>query len=68
MSKIIAERSESAVNKTTIIYDEVDVIREELQHADGWESQFDSDDVVKRTFWGYAVELKDVTLKKLAPK
>ena len=64
----MAERSESDANEKTIVYEDVDIIREELQHADGWESEFKSDDFVNRCFWGYVVELKDITLKKIAPK
>lgn len=65
VTKIIAERSESDANEKTIIYEDVDIIRDELQHADGWESEYESDETVRRDFFGYIVELKDVTLKKL---
>lgn len=68
VTKIIAERSEFDANENAIIYEDVDIIREELQHADGCESEFKSDDVVHRCFWGYIVELKDVTLKKIPSK
>lgn len=65
VTKIIAERSESPQGEKVVSYHEVDIICDELQHADGWESEYESDEVVDRTFWGYIVELKDVTLKKL---
>ena len=42
------------------------VIHEQIQHADGWESQMKDGDSTERTFWGYIVELHDVTVKPLA--
>ena len=62
ITKITAERSETPHDNKPISYDEVELIREELQHADGWESDFDSDEETQRFFWGYIVELKDVTV------
>lgn len=72
VTKIIAERSESpkerckATNGKRIIrYSEIMPIYEELQNADGWESEFEDDATTYRTFWGYIVELKDVVIKPL---
>ena len=65
VTKIIAERSESPKGEDTIIYDEVDIICDELQHAEGWESALDDDDTTRRCFWGYIIELKDVCVCKL---
>ncbi len=65
ITKIIAERSEVAKEVKVICYDKTKIIREELQQADGWESDYDDDNDTKRFFWGYIVELKDVTLKRL---
>ena len=42
-----------------------ETIREELQHADGWESDKRDDDTTERTFWGYIVEMKDVMIRPL---
>ena len=64
ITKIIAERSDVPYNDEPMNYDMVDVIREEIQHADGWESEWESDESLRRAFWGYIVELRDVTVGK----
>lgn len=72
VTKIIAERSESPKEcskspkgRRIIRYSEIMPIYEELQHADGRESEFEDDATTYRTFWGYIVELKDVVVKPL---
>ena len=65
VTKIIAERSEFPKGKREVWYNKAETIREELQHANGWESDKRDDDTTERTFWGYIVELKDVTVKPL---
>lgn len=65
VSKITAERSEYPKGQKEVWYDRSDVIRDELQHADGWESELKNDETIDRTFWGYIVELKDVVVKPL---
>lgn len=62
VTKIIAERSEFPKGKREVWYEKAETIREDLQHADGWESDKPDDDTTERTFWGYIVELKDVTI------
>lgn len=64
VTKIIAERSEFPYNDEPMDYDTLDVIREEIQHVDGWESELEDDESTRRAFWGYIVELKDVTVVK----
>jgi len=65
VSKIVAERSEYPKGEREVWYNKTDVIREELQKADGWESQLKEDDTTDRTFWGYIVELRDVIVKPI---
>lgn len=65
VSKIIAERSEFPKGLRQVWYDKADIIREELQTADGWESDIKEDDTTDRTFWGYVVELKDAIVKPI---
>lgn len=65
VTKIIAERSEFPKGKREVWYDKACVIHEEIQHADGWESEYKDDDTTERTFWGYIIMLKDVTVKPL---
>lgn len=65
VTKINAERSEFPKGKREVWYDKAETIREELQHADGWESGRRDDETTERTFWGYIVELKDVTVRPL---
>lgn len=62
--KIIAERSESPKGEGVICYEDVNIINEEIQRADGRESVLEDDDTTVHSFWGYIVELKDVTVKK----
>lgn len=64
VNRILAERSEVPYTEAPIVYELVDVIREEIQHADGWESRLKDDESTRRAFWGYIVELKDVTVVK----
>ena len=65
VSKIIAERSEFPKGLREVWYEKADIIREELQKADGWESHLSNDDIKDRTFWGYVVELRDAIVKPL---
>ena len=68
VSNILAERSEFPKGEREVWYNKAKTIKEELQHADGWESEIKDDEVTERTFWGYVVELKDVTVKPLKDK
>ena len=65
VTKIIAERSEFPKGLREVWYEKADIIREELQNADGWESQLSNDDTTDRTFWGYIVELRDIIVKPI---
>jgi len=65
VSKIIVERSEFPKGKREANYEKAETKYEEIQHADGWESEIKDDDTTERTFWGYIVELKDVIVKPL---
>lgn len=65
VSKIIAERSEFPKGLKEVWYDKAHIIREELQNADGWESQLSNDDTTDSTFWGYIVELRDAIVKPI---
>ena len=65
VAKIVAERSEFPEGKREVWYEKAETIKEELQHADGWESAKRDDDTTERIFWGYIVELKDVTVSPL---
>ena len=38
-------------------------IHEEIQYADGWETNKKDNETTEYTLWGYIVELKDVTVK-----
>ena len=59
------ELSKKDMPKECICYEKVDKIYEELQSADGWESEKRSDETTLRVFWGYVVELENVTVKQL---
>ncbi len=63
VSKIIAERSEFPKGKREVWYERANVIHEEIQSANGRECELPDDETTERTFWGYIVELKDVTVK-----
>ena len=65
ITKIIAERSEFPKGERIVWYHRAPVIREELKYADGWESNRKSDETTEITFWGYIVEMKDVTIGPL---
>lgn len=65
VTKILAERSEFPKGQKEVWYEKACTIQEEIKRADGWESDYKSDDVKDRTFWGYIVELKDVTVKPI---
>jgi hypothetical protein len=65
VTKILAERSEFPKGEKEVWYERAQTIQEELQHADGKESVKEDDDSTERTFWGYIVELHDVTVKPL---
>lgn len=66
VSKIIAERSEFPKGKREVWYNRAMTIKEEIQKADGWESNYHDDEQTERTFWGYIVTLKDVTVKPIS--
>ena len=63
IANIFAEYSEFPKGEKEINYSKADTKFKEIQHADGWESELKDDDTTERTFWGYVVELKDVTIK-----
>ena len=65
VTKIIAERSEFPKGQREVWYERAKTIQEEIQHANGWESDLKDDDETDRTFWGYIVEMKDATIKPL---
>ena len=65
VTKIIAERSEFPKGTREVWYHRAQVIHTEIQKADGWESNLKDDETTDRTFWGYIVELTDVTIKSL---
>ena len=71
VAKIFAERSESSRAKSLrgkvsyISYNYSEIIKDELQEADGWESEYESDETTVRTLWGYLVTLEDVTVRPL---
>ena len=46
-------------------YEKACTIQEEVKQADGWESEYKSDDTKDRTFWGYIVTLKDAIVKPI---
>ena len=62
ISKIIVERSEFPKGKREVWYESAGVIHEEVQKADGWESELKDDETTERTFWGYIVTLKDAEI------
>ena len=66
VKSITAERSEFPKGMRDVWYETAPVIHEQIQHADGKESVKEDDDSTERTFWGYIVELHDVTVKPLA--
>ena len=65
VTKILVERSEFPKGKREVWYNRAKVIHEEIQSANGWESELKSDETTDRTFWGYVVTLKDATIKPL---
>lgn len=65
VSKIIAERSEYPKGQKVVWYERTQTIQEEIDHADGWESEIESDETTDRTFWGYIVTLQNVFVKPL---
>ncbi|MBO7143309.1 MAG: hypothetical protein J6W13_00590, partial [Salinivirgaceae bacterium] len=63
VTRIVAECWESPAKETdgqccSMIYNE-------LQSADGWESELADDETTKRSFSGYIVELKDVKVEPI---
>ena len=66
VTRILAERSEFPKGEKEVWYERAKTIQEELQHADGRESVIKDDETTENTFWGYIVELHDVTVKPLA--
>ncbi len=65
VTKIIAERSETPKGTKPLWYERIQTIQEEIQSANGRESVLEDDEKTDRTFWGYIVYLKDVTVKLL---
>ena len=67
ITRIVSERSEvpQSDKPISINYDEVEIIREDIQFANGWEGWKDDDDTMHYTLWGYIVELNDVTVEKV---
>lgn len=64
ITKILVERSEFPKGKREVWYESANVIHEEIQHADGWESDYKDDEKTDRTFWGYIITLKDVEISR----
>lgn len=62
---IIAERSEFPRGSREVIYHKAKTIKEPLDMADGWKSDYKDDDKTQHTFWGYIVILEDVTVSPL---
>ena len=60
--KIIAEYTDHPTEKSEVDYDDSNIIREETQYADGWNFEKNENTPINRTFWGYIVELEDVTI------
>ena len=65
ITKIVIERSETPKSDKPIIFEEVEVIREDIRYADGWEGEVGDDDSIEYVLWGYIVELNDVTIEKV---
>ena len=65
VSKIIAERSEFPKGERVAYYHKVRVIQSEIPKADGYESEYKSDESTDRTFWGYIVTLRNAVVKPL---
>lgn len=65
VTKIISERSEFPKGKREVWYKKAMTIHDEIQKAEGWESDYKGDDQTDRKFWGYIVTLKDVTVKPI---
>lgn len=65
VTKILAERSEFPKGQREVWYEKACTIQEEVKQADGWESEYKSDDTKDRTFWGYIVTLKDAIVKPI---
>ena len=63
--KILAERSECPKGEREIYYHRASVIHSNILRADGYESEYKSDESTDRTFFGYIVILKDVVVKPL---
>ena len=63
--RIIAERSEFPKGQKEVRYDRANVIHEEIERADGWESELKDDETTERTFWGYVITLKDVSFSHI---
>ena len=68
ITRIIAERSEFPKGGLGVSYEKAKTIKEDLQHANGWESDLPNDETTERTFWGYIVELEDVIVTPLKEK
>ena len=65
VSRIVAHRSEFPRGQRIVDYYKARIISEELQTADGHESELPDDDTTERTFWGYVVTLKNVVVAPL---
>ena len=65
VSKITAERSEFAKGERIVYYHKASVIQNEIQEANGYESDYKSDEFTDRTFWGYIVTLRDAVVNPL---
>lgn len=68
ITRYIAERSEFPIGERGVVYDKAKTIKEDLHHANGCESDLPDDETTERTFWGYIVELEDVTVTPLEEK
>ena len=63
--KIMTEQSELSKGEKVESYNKAPTDSKEIQRADGSEKNLKSEDVTDRIFWGYIVELTDVTIRPI---
>ncbi len=60
VTRIVAVTSEEEPNKRSYSFEEVNLLFEDIQEADGYESEKEDTDKIHFIFWGYIVTLQNV--------
>ena len=65
VTRIVAVTSEEEPNKKCYSFQESDFLFEDIQEADGFESEKEDTDKIHFIFWGYIVTLDDVKVSAI---